>query len=306
MNEATDKVPHVVVAIDGSAASEAAVDWAAIEAQSRHEALLIMTACPPIQVPASAQDGLQVAMMSSVFDAARLQSKERHEIVERAADRVRKHHPDLVVTTEVFDGDPRLALELYEHVASVVVLGSRGLGSVRTLFLGSVSFWATRHLEVPTVVVRPPDLERVAPTEGIAVGITGRPDSEGTLREAFAMAARRGVRLTIANASWDSEAPGKGWKEIPEDEVEPSRHRAVADLAQHVAQDYPGVTYALLFGRGAVDHLLAALGGTHDALVLGRHASTALDWFGLGTIASSVVEHAVGATMIIPSEGAPS
>lgn len=293
----------MLVATDGSPASKAAVDWAASEAASRREPLLILTACPPVEFPASSEDTAAVAMMSSVLDAARMRRKEYHEVVWQAVDRVRRRHPSLVIKTEVFDGDPRKALELYSPSASVVVLGSRGLGSVRTVLLGSVSFWATRHLDVPIIVVRPSDTERLYVKPSIAVGIASDGSSEATLREAFALAARRACSVTIANATWDDEASGKGWKEIPLDEVEPRRREAVTALAKRVAQEYPDIEYEVLFARGTVNNVLAALGHTHEALVLGRRRSTVLDVVGLGCVASAVIEHALGATMIVPIEG---
>lgn len=290
MDAETDPTPSVVVATDGSSHASAAVEWAAAEAASRREPLLIVSACPPEEV-------------SAVLDAAGQRAKEHQEIVSTAADRVRKHYPDVVVTTEIFYGDPRGALELYEKLASVVVLGSRGLGSVRSLLLGSVSFWATRHLRVPFVVVRPPDPERLSTPRGIAVGIGSYASSETTLHVAFQMAARRACPLTIANAAWDEHVVGNTWTVLPVDEVEPRRRRAVMELTEKIAAEFPTVDYAVLFARGRVDYFLASLGRRHETLVLGRRESTLLDFIGLGTLATFVVEHGVGATLVVPVEG---
>lgn len=307
MNAASDKSTSVVVAIDGSPASDAALIWAAGEANSRREPLLIFTACPPLEIPpSSAHETAADRLMSSVLDAARMRRKEYEDIVAHASSRVHKDYPSLVIRTEVFEGDPRTAIELYESLASMLVLGSRGLGSVRTVLLGSVSFWATRHLSIPTVIVRPSDDERMSVPRRIAVGISAESNSEITLRQAFSMAARRGCPLTIANAAWDSQASGSGWERLPDDQVEPRRFRAVTELVAQIAPDYPDVVYQVVFARGQVDRFLASLGHTHSALVIGRRKSTLMDYVGLGTLASSVVEHAVGATVIIPIEGAQS
>lgn len=241
-----------------------------------------------------------------VLDVAQMRRKEYQEIVAHAAEHVHKEYPALTVRTEVFEGDPRNAIELYESLASVVVLGSRGLGSVRAVVLGSVSFWATRHLTVPTVIVRPTDTERMSIPRRIAVGISSDSNSEMTLEAAFAMAARRDCPLTIANAAWDSDAHGSHWQQLVESDVDPQRRRVVTGLAAQVARDYPDVVYSVVFARGQVDRFLASLGHTHSVVILGRRTSTLLDYIGLGTVASAVVEHAVGATMIIPIQGAQS
>ena len=302
-----EKSTSVVVAIDGSPASDAALVWAAGEADSRHSELLIVTACPSVEIaPSSAQESAVRALTTWVLDMAHMRRKEYQEIVAHAAEQIHKEYPALAVRTEVFEGDPRNAIELYESLASVVVLGSRGLGSVRAVVLGSISFWATRHLSVPTVIVRPSDTERMSIPRRIAVGISSDCNSEMTLKAAFAMAARRDCPLTIANAAWDSEAQGTDWQELTEADVDPQRYRAVTGLAEQIARDYPDVVYRVVFARGQVDRFLASLGHTHSALILGRRTSTLLDYIGLGTVASAVVEHAVGATMIIPIEGAQS
>jgi len=307
MDALSDKTTCVVVATDGSEPATAAVEWAAREAASRGETLLVVTACPPIQMPpSSVSESGAVTMMSYWADEARMQNKEHHEIVLAAADRARKLCPDLVVTTEVFEGDPRSALELYERLASLVVLGSRGLGSIRTLLLGSVSFWATRHLTVPFVVVRPADPDQLAVPHGIAVGISAETNSESILRVAFEMAARRDCSLTVANAEWDSQATANEWSRVAAEDVDPGRRRSVADLVEQIGSEFPAVSYTIMFARGRVDRFLTSVGSKHEALVVGRRTSTLLDFIGLGTLASAVIEHSTGATVVIPLEGAKS
>lgn len=50
MGPSRGKSTYVVVANDGAGPSDAAIDWAASEADSRAETLLILTTCPPPQV----------------------------------------------------------------------------------------------------------------------------------------------------------------------------------------------------------------------------------------------------------------
>jgi nucleotide-binding universal stress UspA family protein len=57
----------------------------------------------------------------------------------------------------VLDGDPRTALldAAEQESADLVVVGSRGLGSMRRLLLGSVSSALAEHIEVPVAIVPP-------------------------------------------------------------------------------------------------------------------------------------------------------
>ena len=43
-----------------------------------------------------------------------------------------------------------------ENGASVIVLGSRGLGTIRRTLLGSVSDYVVHHSHIPTIVIPPP------------------------------------------------------------------------------------------------------------------------------------------------------
>jgi nucleotide-binding universal stress UspA family protein len=54
------------------------------------------------------------------------------------------------------EGEPRAALEkaIADYSATAVVVGSRGLGSLKSLVLGSVSSYLLNHATVPIVVVR--------------------------------------------------------------------------------------------------------------------------------------------------------
>ncbi|GAQ79264.1 universal stress protein family protein [Klebsormidium nitens] len=61
---------------------------------------------------------------------------------------------EVVVAT----GDPREVIPKFisEHPVEIVAVGSRGLGPMQRLFLGSVSSHLVHHLSVPVLVVSPP------------------------------------------------------------------------------------------------------------------------------------------------------
>ena len=59
----------------------------------------------------------------------------------------------VTVGSEVFEGDPGMRLVQASHGARLLVVGSRSLGAVRAVLLGSVSRYVARHAECPVVVV---------------------------------------------------------------------------------------------------------------------------------------------------------
>lgn len=280
MTGATADLLDVVVATDGSVDADLAVDWAAEEAMRRSASLLILTAHAAGETwPEPSRDAL--------------------DIVDLAADRVRRHFPGLAVETKVVDGDPRAALEEYQDRAALVVLGSRGLNALRTVWLGSVSYWATRHLEIPTVIVRPLAGGHHRTARGVAVGVDAG-DSEAPLRAAFEMAAHRRGEVTIAHAWWDVESSDARSSLVASSTVDPARRQLVDTLVAPVAADFPDVPFKVVFGRGSVVAFLLEIARSHEAVIVGRKRSAPFDSVGLGTVASAVVEHARGITVVVP------
>lgn len=117
----------LVAGVDGSEASLEAVDWAAGEAV-RHDVPLHL-------VHAAAPD------------------HEAYELIASASERARK--VALVrLSSEVLSGDAVSALIGKGRNAFALVLGSRGLGGLAGLLLGSVSLAVAAHADCPVVVVR--------------------------------------------------------------------------------------------------------------------------------------------------------
>jgi nucleotide-binding universal stress UspA family protein len=105
----------------------------------------------------------------------------------------------------VTDGDPadRLLDAVDEEGAELLVVGSRGRGSVSSAVLGSVSRRLTTDARCPVVVV-PPDVS--APSQGdpdqssIVCGVDGSDHSTAAVRLGAELARRMGFRLVVVHA----------------------------------------------------------------------------------------------------------
>ncbi len=136
----------VVVGVDGSETSNAAISFAAAEAERTGEPLRIVSAWMPVAVPGdfgvypdvylSDLEGITRANVDSVVDA------------------VSARHPGLEVTAHVDEGDPAGVIGRHAADASLVVVGSHGRSGIARFLLGSVSEEVLAHLEATTAVVR--------------------------------------------------------------------------------------------------------------------------------------------------------
>ena len=133
---------RMVVAVDGSAASDAAVRWAAGEASWRGTDLVALHAWIDYDTSAL-PDSVWPDFQSTAEDA----------LAERLAgwsDR----YPDVQVSRKVvFNRPARHLLEAAES-AQLVVLGSHGRGGFAGMLLGSVSTTVVHAVQTPTIVAR--------------------------------------------------------------------------------------------------------------------------------------------------------
>ena len=145
----------VVVGVDGSDASMAAVDAAAQLAQNTGATVRVVGAWDPLverdwgPVYASALPGGSYGIDDALRTAAR-------EAVAAAADRVRGAYPGTQVTTETPEGPPARALVDAASDAGILVVGSRGHGAFAGLVLGSVSHELVHTAPCPVMVVHGP------------------------------------------------------------------------------------------------------------------------------------------------------
>lgn len=133
----------VVVGVDGSETSVAATRFAAHEAERRGAELRAVMA-----VPAPHDEPGQVVGP----DHPRLQAAEA-ALAESVAG-LREDHPDVHLVPLVVQGSASDALLHHAHGASLLVVGSRGLGGLRSVVLGSVGRHVLDRATCSVAVVR--------------------------------------------------------------------------------------------------------------------------------------------------------
>jgi nucleotide-binding universal stress UspA family protein len=137
---------RILLAVDGS---EHAVHAAKVAAELAHRMksaeLRIVTAYDPIP-PYLGEPNLQVAIDARLIEA--------QEILKRAVELVGDSNVD--VHTELIEGNPAEAIIEVAQTrnSDVIVMGSRGLGRLAGLLLGSTSQKVVSHAPCPVLIVR--------------------------------------------------------------------------------------------------------------------------------------------------------
>ena len=136
---------RVVVGIDGSPASDVALEWAANEAMIRHAVLEIVYVW---SLPNMGYGGFVAQLDDFEKDA-----KVLLDDVEAGA---KKRYPTLKIEAYLLQGPPAPAHIERGKLADLLVVGSRGHGGFTGLMLGSVSQQLVHHAVFPIVVIHPP------------------------------------------------------------------------------------------------------------------------------------------------------
>ncbi len=145
----TATAPTVVAGFDGSDLSVDALGYAFAAAAQRGLPLDVVTSWEP--------DLLSTYLAPGVAEETRAAAAaHRKEIAVSAVSPWRGKNPSVEVRIHVTTDPAADFLIARSAKAALVVVGSRGLGSVRGLLLGSVSGEVLRHAECPVAIVRPP------------------------------------------------------------------------------------------------------------------------------------------------------
>ena len=137
----------VVVGIDGTPASEAAIEHAFGAASAYGAELVAVHTWSDLLVETAFAGG------AAALDFSPLAQTAAAELGERLAGRLAEY-PDVRVTRYVERERPSAALLRHAENARLVVVGTRGRGGVRGLLLGSTSQHLLHHAPCPIAVVR--------------------------------------------------------------------------------------------------------------------------------------------------------
>ena len=139
---------RIVVGVDGSARSVAALRWALTEGTLRGAPVhVVLTWMMP---PVTGTTAVQLPPESTAQAAAR---HRLDHILPEVAGAAAERPEESPVTSEVVEHSPAAGLLAAAEDASLLVVGSRGHGGFAGLLLGSVSQQCVAHARCPVAVI---------------------------------------------------------------------------------------------------------------------------------------------------------
>ena len=182
---------HLVIGIDGSPESEAAMHWGLEEAVRRDiEVELVYALAVPV-----VSDAYGMVMTRPDIDELTQFSQ---GLLDAALVAARAVAPEgLTITARLASGPPAAVLIEASKQAEALVVGTRGLGAISGKLLGSVSVRLAGKAVCPVYIVPPEWREDPVPDGRVLVGVDGSEHSDAALRMALDEARRRQVGLTV-------------------------------------------------------------------------------------------------------------
>jgi nucleotide-binding universal stress UspA family protein len=189
----------IIVGVDGSSGARAALSWAADEARVRGLALLLLNA-PNLAdlalVRAAGEPGLR-----ALDDAA-------DQLLDELTSRASAEQPGVAVSSLLSHSSAADALIDLSMGAAMMVMGSRGHGSLTAGVLGSVSTRVAAHAHCPVIVVpHQPHLQQNNDSSPpIVVGMSDTVAGRRAMDFALDEASCRGADVLAIRAGADAEA----------------------------------------------------------------------------------------------------
>lgn len=294
MNEVVLENSPVVVGVDGSESSLAAVRWAARDAAHRHTSLRLVHALglPSLYVGAWPPSSELRAMLA-----------ERGDEMLAAAKDVATSIADIEVEVVMDNDDPAPVLIEKSRTARLLVLGGSGHGGFMAgLALGSTAVKVASHAHSAVVVVRGENADRRPERDAVVVGIDGSPLSESALSFAFEEASLRGAPLLAAHTWFDTDAA---------EMLAPDRFAVEWGTAQEVAErllaerlagwgeKYPDVTVERVITRGRPHQELIKLSERAQLVVVGSRGRGGFAGLLLGSHSQALIHAARCPVMVV-------
>jgi len=282
----------ILVAIDASPASQAAVDQVAARPWPPNSSFEILTA-------------VETSQPWSLATIAEELKARAHQLVDTAAAKLRSS--GLTTTATVSEGDPKTVI--LDHAAAsaadLIVVGAHGMSALDQFFLGSVSKAVLRHAPCSVAIVRQTASSKIL----LAID-----DSAGSSAAVESVAARpwpAGAEIRVLSAVELGMSALQGAFEIPSFDakhLESQRAAAMKRTEEAIDSARKTLEAAGLTTSESISVLdqapkeiilQEAAAWPADWIVLGSHGSSGLSRFLIGSTSETVATHAACSVEVV-------
>lgn len=286
---------RVLLAVDGSEAAERAIELCASIAWPEDTKLRVATVVEPLN-PVIAGDFMMAVNASD--DPGEIEAtRNAQAIVDQAVRHLARR--GLATDRCILRGRPatRIVEAAEEFSADLMVVGSRGHGTIASMILGSVSAEVADHAHCPVLVARSTGLTRVI----LGVDGSGFARTAESVVETWPIFENAAIEVTAVarvELPWTAglvltayEPPGAEMADIKEPIV--AEMRGFADAAAlRLKEAGRTVSARVVTGAPAAELIQAAQDHHADLIVVGTHGSTGLTRAIAGSVARNVMLHA--------------
>ncbi|MEV4642932.1 universal stress protein [Actinoplanes sp. NPDC049548] len=275
---------EIIVATAGTTHGEAAVRWAAREAERRGVLLRIAYVYDWEWREARFDYSNQYVGIARQMAEA---------ITTNGFDLARKVAPNVRIEVDTLMGHAASRLLAIADRAELMVVGNRGRGGFASLLLGSVSQRVAVHAPCPVVVVR----GRGDVTDGpVAVGVDDSPAADHVLSTAFEAASRRGTALAVVRSYLP---PVPLWlagtvpaSDVATPEADAEERARLEQLVAPWQAKYPDVAVETMLSHDSAASVLTGVSHGTQLVVVGTHGHGVLAGSFLGSTTMQLLHHA--------------
>ncbi|WP_406385905.1 universal stress protein [Streptomyces sp. NBC_01618] len=288
---------RIVVGLDGSAESVAAAHWSAREALLRSAPLHLVHAeewFSPLSIPAARSD---------------LRRQWAQALLREASKELLENHPQLEISTESFDGQPADSLASTTATAGMLVLGSRGLGTLTGFVLGSVGMAVIHATERPIVLVRAtedalPHDQECHLDRDMVVGIDISRPCDALLAFAFDEASRRACTLRVLHSWMLPPLAGSGYAYNPKvnAQIAQNMDTGLDDMLKPWRDMYPAVSLDEQVKVGHASEQILEAGSGAGLIVVGRRIRQSSFGAHIGPITHAILHHSTAPVAVVAHE----
>lgn len=284
----------LVVGVDGSENSAAALEWSVTEASIRGDVLKLVYCLHVPMATAAFADAVAAPQIDVMREYA-------EGVLAAVAETARGMEPELEVQTELLVGPPSAALLEESKDASLLVVGARGLGAFGSMFLGSVSTRVAARAECPTVVV-PSDGHEHDRSGPIVVGVDDSLHAVAALRFAAHLASLNGNEIIAVHGRGDTSN-----LDLPANVEHTEQAQAealVAEAIERAGMDREGADLRVTTRVVAADPGEALIEAAENAsiVVVGSRGHGGFRGMLLGSVSQSVLHEAKRPVAVVHAE----